>query len=363
MKILIVDDNTVDRDILLKLINTIGDFTPDIVQAEKLSEAFKILGTEKFDLVILDLFLPESKGLDTLRRMVKKAPDLPVVALTRFEDKASGIEAVREGAQDYLVKGEIDDKLLHHVLRYATEKKKADLKIKQYARQLELRNEEYKRFAYVVSHDLRAPLRAMQGFADALLEDYGEVLDETGREYAERVVKASLRMDELINDLLVYSRITSTDIELGTISSQGCLDKVLESLEEMLTERKTTIELTSSLPSVIGHSSTLVQILANLITNSLKFVQSEVTPKIKIGAEGSGIYHRIWVEDNGIGIDPAQHEKIFAVFERLHGTDEYPGTGIGLAIVKKGVERQEGKCGVESAPGRGSKFWIDLKRG
>lgn len=363
MKILIVDDNKIDRDTLVQLVETIPDFEPDITQVATLSNAFKMVEAKRYDLIILDLFLPECKGMETLRRTLKKVPHLPVVALTRFEDKASGIEAVREGAQDYLVKGEIDEKLLHHAVRYAVERKKADLKIQEYARELELRNEEYKRFAYVVSHDLRAPLRAMQGFADALLEDYGDVLDETGLEYAERVVKASLRMDELIQDLLSYSRVTSTDIVLERVSVQNCLNKVLESLEESVAESKAEIKVTSELPFVIGHGSTLVQILANLLTNSLKFVQKDIAPVIEIGCEPKNYTSKIWVQDNGIGIDRSLQEKIFEVFERLHGSEEYHGTGIGLAIVKKGMERLNGNCGVESEPGKGSRFWIELKKG
>lgn len=362
INILVVDDNAEDRQNLEAMILSSGSLPCLVTHADRLASCYKQIDKRGIDLVLLDLFLPESKGLDTLRRVRKKAPELPIIVLTRLDDKTTGIEAVREGAQDYLIKGDYDSKLLHHSIRYAIERKRVDIKLQNYAAELENSNEEYKRFAYVVSHDLRAPLRAMQGFSNTLLQRYSDKLDDIGQEYVRRIANAALRMDELIQDLLVYSRITTTDIQITRINLEECIDKALEQVGGEIKERQAHITIQRPLPQAVGNVSTLAQIIVNLVTNGIKFVAPEVKPDIRIWSEIFQGRVRLWVEDNGIGIEQENQERIFQVFERLHGTEAYPGTGIGLAIVNKGVQRLGGHVSVESEPGSGSRFWIELKK-
>ena len=215
-------------------------------------------------------------------------------------------------------------------------------------------------FAYSVSHDLRAPLRAMRGFSQALLEDYGPLLpDELSRLYLQRISQAAERMDHLIEDLLAYSRIGRGDIRLERLSLNAILDIVLKDMGPEL--QRTRVDVDPALPPVVAHEVTLVQVLKNLISNAVKFVSPGVAARVRVRAEAKGDRVRVWVEDNGIGIAPEHQERIFRVFERLHPAELYPGTGVGLAIVKKGVERMGGSVGVESAAGRGSRFWLDLQ--
>jgi len=217
-------------------------------------------------------------------------------------------------------------------------------------------------FAYSVSHDLRAPLRAMEGFSQALMEDYADTLDETGMDYLTRVVDAAGRMDALIQDLLVYSRLNVPDIETERLHLESVILDAVAQLETMVNETGADVFVEDPLPDVVAHRPTLTTIFMNLLTNSFKFVDPNVVPIIRIWAEVEGETVRVWVEDNGIGIPFEYQQKVFQVFERLHSLEAYPGTGLGLAIVKKGLDRMDGYVGVESAPGKGSKFWVELPK-
>jgi signal transduction histidine kinase len=225
---------------------------------------------------------------------------------------------------------------------------------------LERSNRELQGFAYSVAHDLRAPLRGMQGFSEALREDYGKVLDETGRNYTLRIEAAAKRMDELIRDLLDYSRLARAELLLAPVEFHQVVAAAKQQVARILQESGATLNVSADLPTVQGHFGTLVQVLANLLGNSAKFVTPGVKPVVTIRSERRGEVVRILVEDNGIGVPPQFHERIFHVFARLHGPEEFPGTGIGLAVVRKGIERLGGRVGVESAAGNGACFWFEL---
>ncbi|HTL60477.1 MAG TPA: PAS domain S-box protein [Nitrospira sp.] len=226
---------------------------------------------------------------------------------------------------------------------------------------LEESNSALAAFGYSVSHDLRAPLRTMQGFAKALLEDYSPALDEEGREYAMRIARGAERMDLLIQDLLAYSRLSPGDVALEPVQLDQVMTEALRLCESALKATGAGVTIPPNLPCVLGHKATLVQVFGNLFSNALKFVSPGVTPRLEVWAERREDRMRVSVRDNGIVIDSAHHGRIFSVFERLHGSETYPGTGIGLAIVKKGIERVGGRVGLESDPGHGSTFWVELR--
>ncbi|MEG4318753.1 MULTISPECIES: CHASE3 domain-containing protein [unclassified Microcoleus] len=272
--------------------------------------------------------------------------------------------------------------------------------------QLQAANEELEAFTYTVAHDLRAPLRGMQGLAEALLEDYGELLDELGQEYAQQIVNSGQQLEDLIQDLLAYSRLSRTDLSLQVLDLESAVAEAIAMIQADAKSNGAQINVRSPLLSVIAHRVTLVQVIANLLANALKFVAG-ASPQVQIWAEEleipqEGDTHRqtagewergtvgkwehsqllitsgqlpvsealeedriirLWVADNGIGIAPEHQKRIFRVFERLHGIESYPGTGIGLAIVQKGVDRMGGQVGVESQLGHGSRFWIQLRKG
>ena len=255
---------------------------------------------------------------------------------------------------------------------------------------------ELESFSYTVVHDLRAPLRAMQSYAKLLLDDFGREANKESHAYLKRIVASSNRMDQLITDVLSFSRITRCDQQMRPVVVQELLQGILESYPDFQPP-KASITIAGRLPSVYGNEALLTQCLSNLLGNAVKFVAPGTTPKVRIWAEQraeradgeapNGRAHaqiqiadtvslavdttiqqqpatnnhfaRLWFEDNGIGIEPESHDRIFGVFQRLN--PHYEGTGIGLAIVRKAAERMGGRAGVESQAGKGSRFWIELR--
>lgn len=253
-----------------------------------------------------------------------------------------------------------------------TERKRAEHAIKELNATLEQRvaqrtqqvnesNAALQAFAYSVSHDLRAPLRAMQGFAQALREDFSADLPAAGQEYADRIVAAAKRMDHIIEDLLQFSRLSGRDLPLRTVALEDALEIALQQIDEDIVRTGARVEVARPLARVCGHRTTLVQVFVNLIGNAIKFVAAGTVPHVVVSTEQRGGEIEISVRDNGIGIEPAHRERVFGLFERLHGIETYPGTGIGLAIVRKAAERMGGSVGVDANSGGGSRFWLRLR--
>ncbi|MFN6519029.1 MAG: ATP-binding protein [Nostoc sp. CreGUA01] len=226
--------------------------------------------------------------------------------------------------------------------------------------QLEEANSALEAFAYSISHDLQEPLRAIRGFATILLEDYDTLLNSGGQDLLHRIASNVERMDNLLIDLLEYSRLSRIDLPLQPINLNSLVKQVLTQLEVSLQQKQAQVTIAEPLLEVVGNYRTVEQVITNLITNAIKFVSFGIQPQIRISTELRGHCVRLWVEDNGIGISSQHGERIFGVFERLHSIEAYPGTGIGLAIVRKGIERMGGQVGMESEVSQGSRFWIEL---
>jgi light-regulated signal transduction histidine kinase (bacteriophytochrome) len=269
---------------------------------------------------------------------------------------AEQVDIAREVA-DQVAIGIQQARLHAQVQRHA-----AELEQRVAERTAELReiNAELESFSYSVSHDLRAPLRSIQGFAQILLEEYDDRLEAAGRDYLQRIMAAARRMDALTEDLLTYSRLSRASVELMAVSLEAVVEEVLTQLEGDIRGNAACVTVEKPLLKVMGHYATLVQVVANLLTNSIKFVAPGVRPQVRVWTEGRDDRVCLRLRDNGIGIAPDYQERIFRVFERLHGPETYPGTGIGLSIVRKGMDRMGGEVGVESAPGQGSTFWLEL---
>lgn len=215
-------------------------------------------------------------------------------------------------------------------------------------------------FAYSIAHDLRAPLRALQGFSQALIEDYAPQLDATARDYVLRIDRAAQRMDELMRDILSYCRLDHVEITAQPLALEQAVDEALHLQEAALRSSAAEVSVQRPLPMVSGHFATLVQVLSNLLSNAIKFMAPDVRPVLRFTAERRPGWVRLWLADNGLGIAADHQERIFKIFERLHGVENYPGTGIGLAIVQKALTRMGGRVGVESIPNAGSRFWVEL---
>jgi len=222
-------------------------------------------------------------------------------------------------------------------------------------------NLELHAFAHTVAHDLRAPLRNIQGFASALLEDETPRLSPTGRLFLERIDGGVGRLDRLISDLLDYSKLTRGELPQGPVGLERAVQFALADLEAQIRGSGARIEVAAPLPAVLGNEALLVQVFNNLIGNALKFVAPGVVPQVSIRAHASEDRIRVEIADNGIGIAAADRDRVFSVFERLHGQEPYPGTGIGLAIVRKAAEWMGGSVYMADAPGGGSMAVLSLR--
>jgi signal transduction histidine kinase len=215
---------------------------------------------------------------------------------------------------------------------------------------------------YHIAHNLRAPLRAMAGYTTVLMDEYAAKLDATAQDYSRHICDAAERMDELIQDLLDYGRLGHVELRLGTVQLEQAVERVRFRLAYEIKTRQAEVKVMGRLPDVWANAEVLEQVLTNLLENAIKFVAPGIAPRVEIRAERRDQKVRLWIEDNGIGVEPQYHQRIFGVFETLHPRQGRGGTGIGLAIVKQGMQRMGGLAGVKSQPGTGSRFWIELSQ-
>jgi PAS domain S-box-containing protein len=264
-----------------------------------------------------------------------------------------------------------------HILRNVTERVRTQNALREAKAQLERHASELQRavadrtaaltetvheleaFSYSLSHDLRAPLRAMRGFSEILQAEYSSRLDDEGNMYLARIAKSAGRLDQLILDVLKYSRIVQEEIDLQPIDVEDLARQLIEE-SPALQPPRAEISIESPLLPVMAHEAYMMQVLSNLVYNAVKFVSAGQLPRIRIRTEMRGSLVRLSIRDNGIGIPKQAQQRMFGIFQRYHANHAYEGTGIGLAIVRKAVERMKGRAGVQSDPGEGSTFWVEL---
>ncbi len=242
-----------------------------------------------------------------------------------------------------------------------TERELAEVALALHTKELERSNAELARFAHVASHDLQEPLRTVTSYVQLLERRYQGQLDADADEFINYAVKGAARMQQLIVDLLAFSRLDSRAKEFSRVDCNDPLGQALSNLKAAIREAGAAVTH-DPLPTVVGDPSQLASLFQNLIGNAIKF-RGEEPPRIHVSAESSSKEWTFSVRDNGIGIDPKYGERIFIIFQRLHRTDEYPGTGVGLALCKKIVERHGGRIWVESRPGEGSTFHFTIPMG
>jgi signal transduction histidine kinase len=379
VNILVVDDalgKLVAHEAILE------DLGENVVKATSGRQALELLLKDDYAVILLDVNMPDMDGFETaaLIRQRPRFEHTPIIFVSAYNTtELDRLKGYNIGAADYLFLPVIPE-VLKAKVRVFVELAKQRQIIESQAEALAIQNEhqqaqirtiqdlnqklaaangELEAFSYSVSHDLRSPLRAMQGFANALLEEYQSRLDSQATDYLERICRAAVRMDALVQDVLSYSRLAKADIQVSPIDLDTLIGDIVRD-SRGLSDARASVNVKGPLPVVLGHEACLTQCFSNLLENSAKFVPPTRPPEIVIRAEPREPWVRIWVEDNGIGIDPAHHDRIFQMFGRLHHNNTYEGTGMGLTIVKKAVERMGGTLGVESASGAGSRFWIEL---
>ncbi|MFN7143288.1 MAG: sensor histidine kinase, partial [Myxococcota bacterium] len=221
--------------------------------------------------------------------------------------------------------------------------------------------EELEAFSYSLSHDMRAPLRAMKGFSQILEAQYAECLGPQGALYVGRISRAAGRLDQLIQDVLTYSRVAREKIELRPVDVERLLHQLVDE-NPALHPPQAHVSVIGPLEPVHAHEAYLMQVLSNLVYNAVKFAKAGEPARVRIWSEGTDTHVRVVVEDDGIGIPADAQARVFRMFERVHADRVYEGTGIGLTIVRKAIERMGGEVGLESELGRGSRFWFRLAR-
>ena len=273
-------------------------------------------------------------------------------SLARITDSDGAVLGLVAVAQDISELKRLESILVTHA---------SDLETQVAERTAELREKigELEAFSYSVSHDLRAPLRAMQGFAQLVLADNRARLDPTSLGYLEGINHSAARMDALIADVLTYARLVRSEIKLKPVNLDEFVPQIVSTYPQ-LHQNGAEIEIHGPLQTVLANEANLTQCLSNLLSNAVKFVAPGVRPRVRIRADEVDGTRRLWVEDNGIGIAAADQPRIWGMFTRIGRAKDYEGTGIGLAIVRKAIERMNGEVGLESDLGRGSKFWLRL---
>jgi signal transduction histidine kinase len=382
-KILAVDDSPT---YLHGLGDALKEEGYDVILARSGEEALELLAVQPVDCILLDLLMPGLSGQETCER-IKAAPsvrEIPLIMLTALDNREAMVAGLSAGADDYLSKSSelevlkarvraqirrkqfedenrrIREELLHKELEAAEARAGRELAETKAAlvEELERKNRELEAFSYSVSHDLRVPLWAIDGFSRILLEDFEHVLDAKGRDYLGRVCAAAQRMGELIDDLLELSRVGRAEIQKSRVNLSEIARHVIADLRKR-SERHVDVVVQEGL--IADADKRLMQIaLENLVGNSWKFTANTVDPRIEIGRDGNGQAPVYFVRDNGAGFDMAYAEKLFRPFQRLHSDAEFTGTGIGLATVYRIVDRHGGRVWAEGAVGRGATFYFTV---
>lgn len=358
-RILAVEDSLAELRLLTDILEEDGF---QVVGCTSAAEALVQVEPGRFGVGVVDLKLPDLDGIELLREILKIDPDVRVIIYTGASSFDSVKEALNAGAFGYIEKLSDPGELLRHVHRAARARVgryAADLEaaVAKRTEELARSNQELQSFASVVAHDLRSPLLTISGYCEILLEEFGSSLPDDAKEYLQQITQAVGRMGRLIDDLLDYSRAGRGRDPMRAVDLNLVAAQVLANLDAAIRNAEASVEI-APLPSVCGDQTQLVQLFQNLIGNALKFRDARPV-RVTVGVERQGDFYRFVVADNGIGIDPKDFDRIFQVFQRLHGK-EYPGTGIGLALCKKIVERHGGTIWVESQPGQGSVFHFTL---
>jgi signal transduction histidine kinase len=349
--ILIVDDTPANLALIVEYLEA-RQFRMLVAQGGE--EGLQRAALVQPDLILLDAIMPGIDGFEVCRRLKAREStrDIPVIFMTSLADTQDKLTAFAVGAVDYVVK----PLQVEEVMARAN----AQLALRAMHRQLTAANRELEAFTYSVSHDLRAPLRAISSFAHILNKDSRESLGEEGGRCLDRIIATSASMATLIEDLLLYARTACAPEGALPVPLAPLVQHLKTIFGERIASTGARLEIREPLATPLGDPTLIGQILNNLVDNALTYRYAQGTPEVRISSKRIGGHVVIQVADNGIGIEPEYHEKIFQVFQRLHSRDEYPGTGLGLAIVAKAVRVMEGEVSVESALGSGSTFTVRL---
>lgn len=355
LRLLFVEDEPSDVELVMSALRRAG-FEASWDVAQTAEEFTASVCRHSYDVILADYKLPQWNGMESVEILRHEGWDIPVIVVSGSLGEQTAVECIKQGAADYVLKDNLAR--LPESIRRAMREKQLRQEHQQAQAALERSNQDLEQFAYVASHDLQEPLRMVATYTQLLAERYRGQLDENADKYIHYAVDGALRMQTLIQDLLAFSRAGRRSESLQQTDCNSVMEVALDNLQAAIEESRAQI-FHHDLPAVVADRSQLIQLFQNLIGNGIKFRGCE-PPRIEVSATRHGEEWIFSVADNGIGIASEDSETIFVIFKRLHTGAEYPGSGIGLAICKKIVERHGGRIWVESQPGQGATFKFTL---
>jgi len=332
--------------------SVLADLGPQLVTARSGKEALRHLLSQDFAVILLDAQMPIMDGYETARliRERQRSRHTPIIFLTGVRTSDVNVfEGYSVGAVDYLFKPIVPEVLKFKVAVFVD--------LFKTRKEVEAANAELESFSYSVAHDLRAPLRGINAFAQILQEDCSASLDDNGKRCLERVLTGATRMEELIDDMLAFSRVARDAFVRSTIDMGALVREVVDEIKD----RPVSVRV-GHLPLSEGDRAMIRQVLSNLVSNAFKFTKKKEQPLVEIGSLSRGDETVYFVRDNGAGFDMTYANQLFSLFRRLHTEDEYEGTGVGLAIVQRIVKRHGGQVWAEAKVGEGATVYFTLSR-
>lgn len=353
--ILIVDDNPEDREAIRRMLVGIENIPGSILESEDETTCMQVLADNP-DVVciLLDYSLPGRDGLQVLPRILELTPSVAVIVNTAYGNEEVAVEAMQLGAQDYLSKERLSAENLKRAILNATERASMEQKIRE-------QQENLQTFAHLLVHDLRSPLLSVQDVVQVLSDELGKKLDANTAGMFEFVVKATRRMDQLIQTLRVYTELDADEPIYEAVDLGVQVLDVCDLMRAEIEAAGATVVAKTALPVIHGNPAQIAQLLQNLFGNSLKYNGSDA-PLIEVSARETDDSLLVEISDNGIGIEKQYLEMIFQPFKRLHGTGEYEGTGLGLAMCRKIAARHDARLSCRSKPGEGTTFALAIPK-
>lgn len=361
-RLLIVDDNPSH---MTALYHTLEDAGYDVTAFPSPKQALETMHRTPFDLVMTDLKMPEMDGISFLRHAQEIDPNLVGIVMTGHGAIDTAIEAMKAGALDYVLKpfklGTIMPVLSRalEVRRLRVEIVQLQQRVREHVLELEAANRELETFSYTVSHDLRAPLRAISGLSNILVESYAPQMPGEAQQLLQRIISSAERMGQLIEHLLRFARLSKQSLVKRRIDTKDMVNEVIEELRKDLSNQGVLMRV-GELPDTLGDPVLLQQVFINLLSNAFKFTRHREHPAVVVDCElRDG--ERVWfVRDNGAGFDMQYASNLFKVFHRLHSSDEFEGTGVGLSLVHRIIQRHGGRVWAEGEVGKGATFYFTL---